>query len=142
MLDASYILPFIQSTQNVFSMMLQMEVQVKDPHMKNNPGTSSDVTGIIGLSGDVGGSVCIGFPGETAIGVVEKFVGERMSLNDADFADAILEWGESTGHDLATADRRAERRAAERGNAETRSAAGLDQGETVESWITIYRSGS
>jgi len=71
--------------------MLQLEVGVDAPMIKANSTTSFDVTGIIGMSGDVVGSVVLSLPGSTAQGVVERFTGSDVSVESDDFADAIGE---------------------------------------------------
>lgn len=90
-MDPSYITPFIASIQNVFSTMLQLPVSVNEPHVKQKPVSTYDVSGIIGMSGDVVGSIVLSFEMETAERVVALFAGEEVSPNDADFADAIGE---------------------------------------------------
>ena len=56
-MDSSYIMPFIQSIQNVFETMIQLPVQVGKPTLKEAGAPSFDISGIIGMSGDVEGSV-------------------------------------------------------------------------------------
>jgi len=90
-MDASLITPFISSIQNVFSTMMQLPVTVNPPKVKSGAEPSHDVSGIIGMSGDVTGSVVLSFPLETAKRIVALFCGEQMEPGTADFADAIGE---------------------------------------------------
>ncbi len=91
-MDAAYITPFIKSIQNVFSTMLQLQVKVEQPHLKtNNNQASYDVSGIIGLSGDVVGSIVLSFPTDAAQRIVALFTGTNMSISDPDFPDAVGE---------------------------------------------------
>ncbi|MHC4976593.1 MAG: chemotaxis protein CheX [Planctomycetota bacterium] len=91
-MDPSYITHFMQSIQNLFSTMLQMEVKLLEPTLKQDPAPSCDVSGIIGLSGDVVGSVVFSLPTETALKVVSRFTGEDVSdPGDETCADAIGE---------------------------------------------------
>lgn len=90
-MDPSYIKPFIASIQNVFSTMLQLPVTIQSPHVKTAAGTEYDVSGIIGLSGEVTGSVVLSFPKETAIRVVALFAGQEFPVDQPDFADAVGE---------------------------------------------------
>lgn len=90
-MDASYIKPFIASIQNVFSTMMQLPVTVLPPKIKDNPGMTYDVSGIIGLSGDVVGSVVLSFPKDTAERIVSLLTGSPMTADSPDFADAIGE---------------------------------------------------
>lgn len=89
-MDPTLIKPFISSIQNVFTTMLQLQVTINDPYIKTN-NVSNDVSGIIGMSGDVVGTVVLGFPTSTAENCVALFVGQKIDPATADFADAIGE---------------------------------------------------
>lgn len=90
-MDASYITPFVASIQNVFSTMLQLPVEIGEPTIKSNPHPEFDISGIIGMSGDVVGSVVLSFPTETAVSIVQLFTGMELDAESDDFADAIGE---------------------------------------------------
>jgi len=90
-MDPQFITPFIKSISNVFSTMLQLPIEVGEPTIKMGDEHPFDVSGIIGMSGDVVGSVVLCFPGETAERVVAIFTGEPMGLDSDDFPDAIGE---------------------------------------------------
>ena len=90
-MDSTYIMPFVTSIQNVFETMLQLPVQVGDPQLKRTSEPSYDVSGIIGMSGDVVGNVVLSFPTSTAERVVSLFTGEEMAATHADFPDAVGE---------------------------------------------------
>jgi chemotaxis protein CheX len=89
--DSSYILPFVKSIQNVFDTMLHLPVQVGSPTMKKTGDLSFDVSGIIGMSGDLEGAVILSFPTGTAERVIKLLTGMELSHDHADFADAIGE---------------------------------------------------
>ncbi len=90
-MDPAFITPFIASIQNVFSTMLQLRVDILDPQIKQTPAASYDVSGIIGMSGDVVGSIVLSFPAETASRVVSIFAGAPLDPSSPDFADAVGE---------------------------------------------------
>jgi chemotaxis protein CheX len=89
--DSNYITPFIKSVQNVFETMLQLPVRIGEPSLKRSGAPSYDVSGIIGMSGDVEGSIVLSFPTATAERVVSLFVGDDMEHAHADFPDAVGE---------------------------------------------------
>jgi len=89
--DSQFIIPFIDSVTNVFETMLQLEIKVGTPSIKPAESTSHDVSGIIGMSGDVEGTVVLGFPTATAERAVSVFTGMEMDATHEDFADAIGE---------------------------------------------------
>lgn len=90
-MDSSYITPFISSVQKVFETMLQLPVEVGEPSIKKADEPAFDVSGIIGMSGDVEGAVVLSFPTATAERIVSLFTGMEMSHTHEDFADAIGE---------------------------------------------------
>ena len=69
-MDASYITPFVKSIQNVFSTMLQLPVTVNTPQIKQDSTPTHDVSGIIGMSGDVIGTVILSFKTDAAESIV------------------------------------------------------------------------
>lgn len=90
-MDQSYIIPFIKSVQNVFETMLQLPVQMGQPELKHPGDSGHDVSAIIGMSGDVEGSVVLSFPTATAERVVALFTGMELASDHEDFADAVGE---------------------------------------------------
>ena len=86
-----FINPFIQSVKNVFSTMLATDLLVSRPFVKVDDRLTSDVSALIGLSGDAVGCVALCFPMETATKVTGKFAGIEMSKEHEDFADALGE---------------------------------------------------
>ncbi|MFO0836324.1 MAG: chemotaxis protein CheX [Phycisphaerales bacterium] len=89
-MDPNYIKPFITSIQNVFSTMLQLPVSIGEPTIKTGQ-QPFDVSGIIGMSGDVTGSVVLSFPRDCAERVVALFCGQQVAFETSDFNDAIGE---------------------------------------------------
>lgn len=90
-MDPTYITPFIVSVQNVFSTMLNLSVEVNEPRIKTGAEEGTDVSSIIGMSGDVVGSVVLSFPTETAKRLVSLFSGAEIDVDSPDFADALGE---------------------------------------------------
>lgn len=90
-MDPAFIAPFIASVQNVFSTMMQLNVTVGDPSIKTDPAPSYDVSGVIGMSGEIVGSVVLSFTRESAAAIVSLFSGSKLEPSDPDFADAIGE---------------------------------------------------
>ena len=90
-MDSQFILPFIDSVTNVFETMLQLPVQVGAPSLKPADSAMLDVSGIIGMSGDVEGTIVLGFPVATAERAVAVFTGCDLDSKHPDFADAVGE---------------------------------------------------
>ena len=81
-MDPNYIKPFITSIQNVFSTMLQLPVSIGEPTIKSGQ-QPFDVSGIIGMSGDVIGSVVLSLPRDCAERVVALFCGQQVAFEEA-----------------------------------------------------------
>ena len=90
-MDASYITPFMTSIQNVFSTMFQLPVEIGEPRIKSDSSTSHDVSGIIGVSGEMVGTIVLSMPSDAAESIVALFTGMEMSSDSDDFADAVGE---------------------------------------------------
>lgn len=89
-IQAAHISAFLESTRAVFETMLDLAVTFEKPRIRDNK-VRHDVSGIIGLSGDISGAVVVGFSRLAAIQIVAAFTGSRIELDSPDFADAIGE---------------------------------------------------
>ena len=90
-MDSSYITPFMTSIQNVFSTMFQLPVQIGEPSIKTDKTATHDVSGIIGVSGEMVGTIVLSMPEAAAISIVNLFTGMEMDPSSDDFADAVGE---------------------------------------------------
>jgi chemotaxis protein CheX len=90
-LDSSLIMPFVNSTMNVFTTMVNIKPEMSKPHLKIDGRTTHDVSGIIGFSGEIVGSVVVSFAMETARQVVNALVGMEVEPSSGDFIDAVGE---------------------------------------------------
>jgi chemotaxis protein CheX len=90
-LDSSLIMPFVNSTTNVCVTMLNLRPEISKPHLKDDSTTTYDVSGIIGFSGEIVGSVVISFQMEAACMLVNALVGMEVEPKSSDFIDAIGE---------------------------------------------------
>ncbi len=90
-LDPLYVTAFIAATQSFFQTMLCQEVSFGKPVPGRLPHLDSDISGIVGMTGDVVGTVVLSLPTESAAKIVESFVGSVIDPQSHDFADAIGE---------------------------------------------------
>lgn len=89
--DIKLIAPFLVSVQSVFKTMLSMDVTLGKPYLKSVPVAAYHVSGIIGFSGDIVGSMTVSFNRDTATKVVATFACGELPIGSPDFADAIGE---------------------------------------------------
>jgi len=90
-MEPAFITPFISSIRNVFATMLQLELEIGEPNLKAAPQPNFDISGIIGMSGDVAGTVVLSFERAAASRIVALFAGMEIEPHEPDFADAIGE---------------------------------------------------
>ncbi len=90
-MDVKFVNPFISAITNVFETMLNTKVKVGKPILKTADLVSAEVSGIIGLSGDVQGCVVLSFPGDVACKVASAFAGVDLTTDHPDFTDAVGE---------------------------------------------------
>jgi chemotaxis protein CheX len=88
---ASMVVHFVSAVREVFSTMLGGTISVATPHRKNTPSPSYDVSAIIGISGQVVGSMVLCFDLETAGKVVNALSGTNIPPDHPDFPDAVGE---------------------------------------------------
>lgn len=90
-MDVKFINPFLMAINNVFETMVHTKVKTRKPMLKQEDLVTAEVSGIIGLSGDVQGSVVLSFPGDVASKVASAFAGVPLTMTSPDFCDAIGE---------------------------------------------------
>jgi chemotaxis protein CheX len=89
-MDPQTIKPYIEAIQSVFSTMLHLQVKFGKAHVSEML-PRYDISGIIGMSGDVVGTVVLSLPAKSGELIVEKFAGAKISIDGPDFADAVGE---------------------------------------------------
>ncbi len=89
--SAEHINPFIQATVDALSVMAQVTAEKDSVSIKEDNLATYDISGIIGLAGEVIGSVVLSFPRATACKVVSKFLGDKKVTLDAEAQDAVGE---------------------------------------------------
>ena len=90
-MDALYINPFISSICNTFETMCNVPVTVGKPTLKTSDQPHSDVSSVIGFSGDAVGSVVLHFSYDIASKLASRFAGIEITPEHEDFADAVGE---------------------------------------------------
>jgi len=89
-MKAEHINPFLKSTIETFKTMVGLTVTPGKLYLRKEPG-NSDISGVIGLSGDIRGAVVMAYPLDTAIKLSSKFMGEEIKELNAAVADCIGE---------------------------------------------------
>ena len=90
-MKVEWINAFILATQDTFAKMMKLNVEAGKPYLLTEESNVKDISGMIGLSGTIRGAVVVGFPEQTAIQVVNKFLGEHLTQLGPDVSDAVGE---------------------------------------------------
>jgi chemotaxis protein CheX len=90
-MNVEYINPFIIATTTVFKTMLNIDLKINKPILKNDRTTSGDVTGIMGLVGDSKGTICMSFTKKGALFVYKTLMGDDNDDLNPEVVDAIGE---------------------------------------------------
>ena len=83
--------PFIKATRNVLATMAHMNPTPGKPYVKDNSAANGDVSAIVGITGDMCGSISLSFTKKCAIAMVKSMLGDEMSDVMADAKDAVGE---------------------------------------------------
>lgn len=80
-----------QGAQEVFSTMLTRELVAGDPVKFSSSNVKSQVTSMIGLTGDIRGVLALHFPAHIAKTITAIFLGEEVTEINDDVKDAVGE---------------------------------------------------
>ncbi|MGE4291004.1 MAG: chemotaxis protein CheX [Desulfovibrio sp.] len=81
----------IKAAQDVLSTMAGVAAEPGKPYVKKGQVAKGDVTGIIGITGDMTGSISISFEKACAIAVVRSMLGAELGDILRDVQDAVGE---------------------------------------------------
>ncbi len=90
-MDVKFINPFVAATQTVFKTMLNIDLLLGKPSLKQQRTTSADVTGIMSMVGDKKGTIALCFKEKGALFVFNSLMGDNVSAISAEVVDAIGE---------------------------------------------------
>ncbi|OGP71300.1 MAG: chemotaxis protein CheX [Deltaproteobacteria bacterium RBG_13_60_28] len=90
-MKVEYINPFLSATLEVLQTMAFMEARPGTPVVKKNDNSYGDVSGIIGITGPVKGSMSITFSRDCIIKIVANMLGEEFREINGDIRDATGE---------------------------------------------------
>jgi chemotaxis protein CheX len=90
-MDVKYINPFIGAVKKLFGTMIDVPFKLGQPSLKKSNLPEYEISGIIGLSGNVSGCVVINLSQEIALQLVSALIGDEVNELDEDCTDAIGE---------------------------------------------------
>lgn len=90
-MDKKFIDAFLEGTVDVIKTMAFTETTAGTPYMKDSTVASGDISGIIGFTGAVRGSLALSFSETCILRIVSNMLGEEMTVLNHDIEDAVGE---------------------------------------------------
>ena len=90
-MKAEFINPFLEATVSVLKTMSSVEPIPGKPYIKTGSGSIGDVSGIVGITGDAEGSLCLTFSKECILFVISRMFGEEQKEINDEVKDAVGE---------------------------------------------------
>lgn len=90
-MDVRIINAFLNATENVLNTMAFIMPKVGKPYLKKDNIAKGDISGIIGLTGDLKGSLGLSFNESSIVKIVSNMLGEPMDGINNDVKDAVGE---------------------------------------------------
>ncbi len=91
-MNVNYINPFISSVLKNLEVMAGIQAERMELALEKELKLNADISGVIGLGGEISGSAIISFPKEIALAVASAMLMEELSEINADVRDAIGEF--------------------------------------------------
>ncbi len=90
-MDVKFINPFITATLHVLKTMAHTDVTADKLFIKKDKIARGDVSGIIGLTGKVSGTIAVSFTEKSILAIVSRMFGENMTTLNNEIGDAVGE---------------------------------------------------
>jgi chemotaxis protein CheX len=90
-MDAKFIDPFISATLNVLETMAFTKAEAGKPYLKKDQIASGDVSGVIGLTGEVSGTFSVSYSEKSILAIVSNMFGEEVKEINEEIKDAVGE---------------------------------------------------
>jgi chemotaxis protein CheX len=90
-MDVRFINPFLEGTISVIKTMAFLDPVAGKPYLKKDNLARGDISGIIGLTGKVKGSLALSFNEPCILKIVSNMLGEQITTINGDIKDAVGE---------------------------------------------------
>jgi len=90
-MKAEFVNPFLEATVSVLKTVASLEVVPGKPFVKKESSACGDISGIVGITGETEGSLCITFPRDCILQVISKWFGEEAKEINDEVKDAVGE---------------------------------------------------
>lgn len=90
-MDVRFINPFLEGTVEVLSKMAFVTPKPGKPYLKKDSLAKGDVSGVIGITGTIRGSLALSFSASSILKIVSNMLGEEINSLNGDIRDAVGE---------------------------------------------------
>ncbi len=90
-MDVKLINPFLEATLHVLKTIAGIDAQKGKPFLKKDNVAVGDVSGVIGLAGDMNGIISVTFTEKCILHIVTGMFGEEVKELNAEIGDAVGE---------------------------------------------------
>ena len=90
-MDVRFVNSFLEGTISVLETMAHVTPKPGNPSLKKSRAAGGDVSGIIGLTGAVTGSLALSFSEKAILKIVSNMLGEEITEINDDIEDAVGE---------------------------------------------------
>ena len=90
-MNVDYINPILNALRDVCDSMLGLPIAFEKPRLKRASNPAYDISGVVGISGAMAGSVVISFPDNVALLFASRLLETDLHAIDEDTIDAISE---------------------------------------------------
>jgi len=90
-MDANLINPFLESTLHVLKTIARIDAEKGKPYLKKDNIARGDVSGVIGLAGDMNGIISVTFTEKCILYIVTGMFGEEVKKLNEEIGDAVGE---------------------------------------------------
>jgi chemotaxis protein CheX len=89
--EVRFINPFLEGTISVLNTMAFIKPKAGKPYLKKGSNAIGDISGIIGLTGPIKGSLALSFSEQCIVKIVSNMLGEEIKTINGDIKDAVGE---------------------------------------------------
>jgi len=90
-MDVKYINPFLYATVNVIKTMAFTDITPGKPYLKKGAMAEGDISGVIGMTGDVIGSLSVTFTFPLIKDIIRNMLGDEIDEISEDVRDTVGE---------------------------------------------------
>ncbi len=90
-MDLELINPFIDATLNVLETMASTKARAGKPYLKKDQVARGDISGVVGLIGEVSGTTSVSFSEKSILSIVSNMVGVEVKEMNEEIRDAVGE---------------------------------------------------